>query len=229
MAVGALWLVLNLGVAVVVGPLPSGAFLANAGVADQNAVDAGVLDLKLNETGPTNGQGSTTDESGIDVAHDTWEDTDHDALGSDLVSNTLELDNAKSTVGSDRINVSVTFSENDTDADDGNAPNTSRTVEVTTFEFGGTDLVGSELTDQNGNDRLDVEDLTLGSNPQNLSERSGLAAGASTNLTIELSGSADLIAGVGSGDGIDVTIEIRVHARSFTEADRSVNNTIQYA
>lgn len=229
MVFSALCLVFSLGITVVGGPLPTGTFLADSAVANQNVVDVGVLDLKLNETGPTNGEGSTTDETGIDVAHDTWEDTNHDALGNDVVSNTLEMNNSISTIGSERVNVSVLFSENDTDVDDGNAPNSSRTVEITTFEFGGTDLVGSELTDQNDNGRLDVEDLTLESNAQNLSERSGLAAGASTNLTIEMSGSADLVAGVGSGDGIDLTIEIRVHAHSFTEADRSVNNTIQYA
>lgn len=228
-ALCALCLATSLGLAAGVTPLPSGAFSTNEGVANQNGVHGGVLDLKLTETGPTNGEGSTTDESGVDVARDTWEDTAHDALGTDTISNTLELDTATSTVGADRVNVTIAFAENDSDADDGNAANTSRTIGVTAFEYGGTDLIGSELTDRNGNDRLDVEDLTLGSNAKNLSDRSTLAAGESVNLSIDLSGSADLIDGVGSGDGVDVTVTIRVYANSFTEADRSVDNTIQYA
>lgn len=229
MALGALCLVMNLGLAAVITPLYAGAYLTNTGIASQNAVHGGVLDLKLSETGPTNGEGSTTDESGVDVAHDTWEDTAHDTLGADTVSNTLEVSNAASTVRAARVNVTITFDENDSSSDDGDAPNASRTIEVTSFEYGGTDLIGSELTDQNGNGRLDVEDLTLGSNAKNLSSRSGLAAGGSTGLLIELSGSADLINGVGTEDGIDIAVTVRVYARSFTDVDRSMDNTIQYA
>lgn len=228
-ALGALFFSISLGLAVLVGIPQSGAFLTNAGAANQNPIHGGVLDLKLTETGPTNGEGSTTDESAVDIAHDTWEDTAHDALGGDNVSNTLTLDNNASTVGATRVNISVSSGENDSDTNDGNAPNTSQTIEVTGFVYGGTDLAGNELTDQNGNSQVDVEDLSLGTNVENLSSLSGVAAGDSTTLTIHLSGSADLIAGVGSGDGIDITITVRVHARSFTEADRSVNNTIRYA
>lgn len=228
-ALGVLLFLISLGLAVVVTPPQSGAFFANTGSASQNAIQGGVLDLKLTESGPTNGEGSTTDESEVDTVYDTWEGTAHDSLGGDNVSNTLTLDNNASTVDATRVNITVTFAENDSSTNDGNVPNTSRTMEVTGFKYDGTNLVGSELTDQNGNGQLDVEDLTLGSNADNLSSLSGVAADESTTLTLYLSGSADLIAGVGSGDGIDITVAIRVHASGFTDADRSVNNTIQYA
>lgn len=211
------------------GSIASDALLSTAANADANAIQGGALDPKLDEVGPTNGQGSTTDESGVDVVRHTWEDPAHDTLGNDVVSNTLRIDNAASTILAPRIDVAVAFEENDSAADDGNAPNTSRTIEVTTFRYDGNDMTDAELADLNDNGYLDVEDLTLGSNSDNLTDLSGVESGAAADLAIELSGSADLIAGVGSGDGVDVTVTITAHEASYADADASKNNTIQYA
>ncbi|MFC7194313.1 hypothetical protein ACFQL4_06000 [Halosimplex aquaticum] len=212
-----------------VGSPATEAFYRNGAAGNQNAVQGGTLDLKLAETGPTNGHGSTTDESGADAVADTLEDLNHDALGAHNVTNTLTLQNGASSLTADQVDIAVDFAENDSDADDGNAANTASTLEVTAFHYAGTDLTASELTDENGNGILDVEDLTLGSNPSTLSGRTGIGVGGNRDLTIALSGSSDLISGVGSTDGVDITVTLTVRTTGFGDPDASTSNTIQYA
>lgn len=219
---------LTLIMVVVVTPVhSSAALLANTGVANQNSVHGGSLDLKLSERGPAT-QGSTTDEISADIVYATWEDPTHNTLGTDNVSNTLELDNSASTLAGGIVNITISYTENDSDANDGNAVNTSRTLEVTAFNYDGNDLTDTELTDQNGNGRLDVDDLTLGSNAGNLSALGGLRAGQTARLTIAVSGETGLISGVESSDGIDIIVDLRIQTRSFVDTDRSTNNTIRY-
>lgn len=221
-------LVCTLGFGLVVAPpLASGASFADVTYAGANTVDGGTIDVKLAEVGPASAE-STTDESGADVVRETWGDTTHDTLGNDNVSNTLLLDNAESSAAASRVNVTVTFVENDSDANEGNELETARTIEVLEFEHNGTDLTAETLTDQNSNDRLDVEDLTLGSNAENLSSLPGMGPDESQDLRAVFSGSADFLSGVGSGDGIDVTVAIQVRGRGYSEADESRGNAIQY-
>lgn len=219
----------GIGFAVVTPPLTSGALFTDTDHAGSNGIDGGLLDVKLTEIGPTSTTESTTDEREADAVFETWRDTTHDTFGNDDVSNTLLLNNTASTVAVTRTNVTVSFVENDSDADDGNERDTARTIEVTEFAYDETDLTNGALTDQNANNRLDVEDLTLGSNVESLSTLSGMTAGESRNLTVAFSGSAGLLTGVGSDDGIDLTVEIRVHSDGYNDADRSKENTIQYA
>lgn len=220
--------VLALIVVVAMAPIQSSvASLANTGVANQNPVHGGTLDLKLSERGPAT-QDSTTDELSADLVSDTWEDRAHNTLGTDNVSNTVELNNSASTLAASVVNITISYTENDSDANNGNAVNTSRTLEVTAFSYDGNDLTNTELTDQNGNDRLDVDDLTRGSNVENLSTLPGIAAGQTTQVTIAVSGSTGLISGVGSSDGVDITVELRVQTQGFADTDHSMNNTIQY-
>lgn len=204
------------------------AFYADPDPAQGNTLQGGTLDVKLTENGPTNGHGSTTDETSADTVSDTWEDTSHDTLGADNATNTLVIENDASTLSADAVDLAVSFSENDGSSDDGDPANTASTIEVTAFSYAGTDLLG-ELVDENGNSQIDVEDLTLGDNPTTLSNRAGIAAGGSAEVTLALSGTADLIDGVDAGDGIDITLTVDASAASFVDTDQSVHNTIQYA
>lgn len=223
-ALGALALI----VVVAIAPIQSSvALLANTAVANQNPVHGGTLDLKLSERGPAT-QDSTTDEISGDLVSDTWEDPTHNTLGTDNVSNTLEIDNSASTLAASMVNITISYTENDSETDDGNAVNTSQTLEVTAFSYDGDDFTDTELTDQNGNGRLDVDDLSRGSNAENLSTLTGIAGGQTAKVTIAVSGSTGLIGGVQSGDGIDITVELQVQTRSFADTDHSTNNTIQY-
>lgn len=220
--------VLALIVVVAISPIQSSvALLANTGIADQNPIHSGALDSKLSEQGPAT-QDSTTDGISADIVSNTWEDQAHNTLGTDNVSNTLEVNNSASTLTANVVNITISHTENDSDANDGNAVNTSRTLEVTAFSYDGDDLTDTELTDQNGNGRLDVDDLTRGSNAENLSTLTGIAAGQTAQLTIAISGSTGLISGVESGDGVDIIVKLRVQRRSFADTDYSTNNTIQY-
>lgn len=193
-----------------------------------NTVEGGVLDLKLSELGPAT-QSSTTDEALVDSATDTWEAPNHATDGSESVSNVLNLNNSQSSLAADRINLTVSFVENDdTLGSAGNAPNTSRTVKVAEFSYAETDLLNSSIADENGNGRIDVEDLTLGETATNLSSLSGIAANESKALAVTFSGRAALLGGVGTDDGIDITVTIRSDAVSFRDVDETTNNTIRY-
>lgn len=216
-------------VAVVAGPPPTtGAFLTDTDASAQNAVRGGTVDLKLNETGPAS-HDSTTDEHGVDVVHDTWEDLDHSTDGSSVVNNTLAVNNSASSLAVDTVNVSVSYSENDTDLGTGGNPDdTATTIGVEAFVYNGTDLVGTELTDLNGNGKVDVNDLTSGTNAENLSALSGVGAAESVSLTVRFSGSAGLLDSP-SGDGIDITLAVCGERASFVDRDTATNATIRYA
>ena len=194
-----------------------------------NTVAAGTLDLKLSEVGPAT-QDSTTDETMEDAVADTWEDLSHDEThGEPPVNNTLRLDNARSSLDVNRVNATVSYAENDTMlGTSGNADETARTIRIVEFAYDGTDLVGSKITDENGNGRVDLEDLTLGDTRRNLSSLSGVASGSSVDMAVSFEGDRALLTGVGGGDGIDIGIEVRAHA-SFVDRDVSRNNTIRYA
>lgn len=205
----------------------SGAYYLDTGVSDANTVDAGTLDVKLNETGSTNGHGSTTDESDADVVVDTWEDTNHDTLGTHNVTNTIRIGNPGSTADVAEVNVSVEYVESDgTGGTVGNADNTSKTIAIKAFSYGGRDLTAN-LTDLNGDGELDLYDLTLPGNEDELTGLSGVPVGGSADLTVALSGTGDLIGGVDSGDGVDLTVWINASG-GFTDDDRSEDNTIRY-
>lgn len=226
-AAAALVLASSLGLALV-GVPGSAAFYTDTDAADGNALDGGSLDPKLTESGPTNGYESTTDENESDVVYDTWEDTAHDTLGTHNVSNTLTISNAESTLSAEQVDIVVEYAENDSSSGDGNSMNTSRTIVVEAFAYAGEDLTGT-LSDENGDGNLDLDDLTRGSNVDALSGLSGVSTGGTANLTVAFSGTADLIDGVGSGDGVDVTVTIRGANTGFADADVSKNNTIRYA
>ena len=122
----------------------------------------------------------------------------------------------------------MTYTENDTTSGtSGTADATARTFEIRSFEYGGRELVGTEIADENENGVVDVEDATLGSSSTNLTSLSGIPVGGTVALTLELSGDSTRNADTGSGDGIDVTLEIRIHA-AFTETDHGTKNTIRY-
>lgn len=227
-SITALWGVALLGVAVVLTPpAGSGAFYTDADSAGNNSISGGTLDPKLSEVGPTT-QGSTTDETAADSIRDTWEDASHPTDGSEFANNTVELSNAESSLPADRVNVSITYVENDSGGTGGNADNTATTVEVASFVYGGSELVGTDLTDQNGNGFVDVADLTGGTNADNLSTLGGVAAGDATTIELSLSGQATLLDGVALGDGLDVDVSIAAHRVSYVDEDTSTNNTIIY-
>lgn len=209
-------------------PATTAAFLGDRGVSGQNRAHGGTLDVKLDETGPAN-QDSTTDESGADVVHDTWEDLDHSTDGSDVVNNTLAVNNTASSLDARTVNVSVSFAENDTSlGTGGNANDTATTIGVEAFVYDGTDLVGTDLTDQNGNGKVDVSDLTFGSNAANLSALSGVGSTDSVSLTVRFSGTAGLLDSP-SGDGIDLSFAVRGTRASLVDEDTAVDSTIRYA
>lgn len=206
----------------------SWASYADADASDRNTLQAGSLDLKLAESGPTNGQGSTTDENGSDTVYHTWEDTNHDTLGGDTVTNTLTLNNSRSTLGIEHVNITVEYAENDgPDGSGGNAMNTSRTIEVTEFTYAGNDLTAN-LSDANGDGSLDVDDLTRDANADALSGLAGVQNGGTVNLTASFSGATDLIDGVSTDDGVDITVTVNGSKRSYVDADVSEHNTIRY-
>lgn len=222
--------VVCVGVALVLagGPPPTGAYFHDSGASTGIAMHGGVLDVKLNETGPAT-QDSTTDEHNVDVVTDTWEDLDHSTDGSDTVSNTLAVNNSESSLAANTVDLTVSYVENDTGlGSSGNPDDTATTIGVTAFVYNGSDLVGTELTDLNDNGKVDVHDLTSGTNAQNLSSLTGVAAGESVSLTIRLSGSAGLLDNP-SGDGIDITVDVQCADQSFRDTDVARNSTIRYA
>ena len=199
---------------------------ADEDLSANNTVHGGTLDLNLAELGPANVE-STVDEAGSDQLAGTWADPAHS--DNDTVYNTIELNSTQSTLSADRIALSVSYTENDTaGGTDGNVDATARTFEVRSFEYGGRELVGTTVTDENGNGIVDIEDLTHGDSATNLTSLSGLSAGETITLTLELGGDSTRSGGIGSGDGLDLALEIGAHASTFTETDRTAENTITY-
>lgn len=201
------------------------AFFADTTSADVGTVGAGVLDLKLTETGPAT-RGSTTDETQRDAVHDTFEDLKHDGSP---VKNTLRVDNTQSSLDAEQVGLVVTYAENDgSGGRKGNAKNTAQTIRLTRFSYQGTNLLNTAVGDENANGRLDVADLTLGQTKQNLATLSGVQAGGTADLIVELSGDKSLMTKVKKNDGVDITFEIAGSAGSFTDEDTSTSNTIRY-
>lgn len=193
------------------------------------ALGAGVLDPHLSQIGPATADGDTAQTDPSTVAG-TWADYTHATDGSDAASNTLELSTANATVSAAVVNLTVSYVENDTaDGTSDNAESTARTIVVEEFVYDETDLVDTTLVDENGNDRIDIDDLTMAKNDDNLSRLSGIDAGATRNVTVTLSGRATLLDITRSGDGIDFRIAIRTTRGSFVDADDARANTIQYA
>jgi predicted ribosomally synthesized peptide with SipW-like signal peptide len=214
----------------VAGIVPgTAAWLTDSDASTGNTVEAGVSDLKLSEIGPAT-RDSTTDETRTDAVTDTWEDLSHDeTLGEAPVNNTLALNNSASSLAASRVNATVSYAENDSAlGSSGNPDRTARTIRVVECIYGGTDLVGSEITDENGNGRIDLEDTTMGETKRNLSSLSGVPAGGGVDLTLSFDGDRGLLTGVAGGDGLDITVEVRTHA-SFVDRDTSRDNTIRYA
>ena len=206
----------------------TGAQFVDSDTADER-ISGGVMDPILAQVGPATADGDTTQRD-ADAVTVTWADYDHDVNGGDNVSNTLELSNENATIDANALNLTVSYVENDTsDGMSGTAESTAQTIIVEEFVYGGTDLAETTLLDENGNGRLDLDDLTMADNDGNLSSLSGIEAGTARNLTIALSGRAELLDIVGSGDGIDFAVEIRAVNGSVGDDDAARRNTIQYA
>ena len=208
------------------------AFVFDLDTSGANPVAGGTLDTKLTEVGPATRDG-TTDEAGEDGIEDTWQDLEHDSVLSPdaAVNNTVRIDNTGSSLDADRVNVTVTYVENDsegslTSGTTGNADETARTLVVESLTYKDTDRLGSEVVDENDDGDVDLEDLTLGETASNLSQLSGLTASGTADLRIVIDGDSGL---VGSDDGLDITVTITARAGGFEDADKSRNNTIIYA
>lgn len=197
--------------------------------AEQGTIEGDVLDLKLSEEGPAT-RGGTTDELQENEVTRTLRDTDHGRLFSSTpAGNTLRIDNTASTVDCDEIGVAVSYVENDGRfGRGGNANLTVRSMRVSEFTYGGRNLLGSVIADENGNGRYDVEDLTLGSTREGLKSLAGIEAGESTDLRIEINGNRGIFGRVRPDDGIEITVSVVGSAQSFEDQDVSVENTIQY-
>lgn len=207
------------------------AFVFDLDTSGANPVAGGTLDTKLTEVGSAT-QDGTTDEAEEDGIEDTWQDLEHDsALSSDTaVNNTVRIDNTGSSLDADRVNVTVTYVENDsslvTSGTTGNADETARTLVVESLTYKDTDRLGSEVVDENNDGDVDLEDLTLGQTASNLSQLSGLTASGTADLRIVIDGDSGLVR---SGDGLDITVTITARAGGFEDADKSRNSTIIYA
>lgn len=206
--------------------MPAVGLLSDADASGNNPVTGAVVASTLDETGPASRE-STTDERDPATVSDTWEDTAHPTDGSAAVENTLTVDAGPATADSDTVAVVVSFVENDTGtaSTDGNGEQTAKSVQVTEFAYNGSDVLSTKLTDLNGNGNVDVEDLTNGSNADELATLGGVSAGSTADIDMTLSGSSTLL---DTGDGIDITVAVRTEASSYTDTDRSVNNTVIY-
>lgn len=214
------------------GGVPSAsAFFTDTDESAANAVQAGVLDIKLSEVGPAT-RASTTDESQRDSVRDTFEDRTHSAIiGSGPVRNTLRIDNTHSSLDVERTGLVVSYTENDGLLGwSGNAESTARTIRLTQFTYRGTNLLGTTIRDENANGRYDVHDLTIGQTKQNVAALPGIPAGGTADMTVEFRGNRGLLGNLlTGGDGIDISFEIEGSAESFTDRDTSIRNTIRYA
>lgn len=218
-----------LGALLLVGPATTGAFLFDIDASTANPLTVGTLDTKLSEVGAAT-EDSTTDDQSVDTATDTWEDQELSAgalVINDVVNNTLRINNSKSDYAVETVNVTVSYVENDSDGTSGNPDNTSSTLVVTSLEYQNTELVGSEVVDENGNGEVDVQDLTMGDTAANLSTLDGMTAGGSADLTLVIEGNRALL-DLSTGDGVDFTLKVRSTGAGFTDRDQSLNNTIIY-
>lgn len=192
-------------------------------------VSGGVLDLQLTQLGPATAD-SDTSQTDADAVTGTWVDYTHDTNGDDTISNTLELSNGAGTIDAETVDLTLSYRENDTDGGmSGNAESAAQTVIVDEFVYGDTDLLETEIDDENGDGRIDLDDLTRGETAENLSSLPGIDAGASRPLTISLTGRAELLDIISGGDGIDFDLAIRAVNGSVVDPDAARDNTIRYA
>lgn len=202
------------------------AFFTDLDSSHSNTVDGGVLDVKLSETGAAT-EDSTLDETHENLLTDTWDDSAH--ADAESVNNTVTVENDASSLAIERTNLTVSYTERDgASGTGGNARETAKSIRVRTFRFDGTELVGTAIRDENGNSRIDVDDLVRGETAQNLSMLSGIGPGDTGDLTIAFDGNSTLMGDSATGEGIDVRIDLRGHRVSFLDADRSEDNTIIY-
>lgn len=211
------------------GGVPSAAaFFVNTDTISGGTAQAGVLDLKLSEVGPAT-RSSTTDETQRDAVTDTFENPRYGLIP---VENTLQVDNTKSSLPADQISLRVTYTESDRTVNLINVgpQTTARTLTLATFTYQGTNLLGTVVQDENGNDQYDVDDLTSGQTRTNLAALPGIQAGGTADIRIEITRNTGLIGGISEGgDGIDMELQIEGSATSFTDSDSSTSNTIRYA
>lgn len=212
-------------------PATTAALLEDRERSNENAVAGGTLDVALSEVGAGT-EDSTLDETDDDTLDETWKDLSHEpTLGaSDAVDNTVRIDNGRSSLAASRVNVTVSYTEDDGLLGiDGNADGTARTLVIDSLEYGNTELVGTEVVDENGNGHVDLEDLTLGTTAANLSDLDGIAVDGTVDLRLVVDGSRQLLDGVGAEDGVDITVTVRAESPTFVDTDRSTGNTIRYA
>lgn len=189
--------------------------------------DGGVLDPKIGEVGPSTGDG-TTDERRRDSVSATWRDLHHSTVLSTPVENTLRVENGRSSLAADRVGVAVDYAESDgVLGASGNAEATARSLRVSALSYGGRDLLGPTVRDENGNGRYDLDDLTRGRTAQNLTSLPGLEAGERADLRMVLTG--QLLGVLRAGDGIEFEVVIRPSASGFRDADASSGNVIRYS
>lgn len=224
-------LLLVLGVVLWQSSLPTQALWADRDISQQNTLSGGTLDAKLSEVGAGT-EDSTLDEQQEDTLDSTWADLQHDPTtgNNDPVNNTLRINTTQSSIGAGRVNVTITYTESDGGlGTTGNANKTARTLVVETFNYQNTNLLGSKVTDENGNGHIDVEDLTLGETATNLTALPGIAAASTADLRIVIDGDRSLLSGVGTEDGVTLRFIIRSENTTFADGDLTQNNTIRYA
>ncbi|AFK18203.1 hypothetical protein E6P09_05405 [Haloferax mediterranei ATCC 33500] len=201
-----------------------------AGFIDTEELDAqlgaGSFDVQLSEVGPATAD-STTDQNDATNVEDTWDDYSHPTNATGEVTNTLQLGLTEASSTASYVNLNVSYHQNDTESEstnDGNA--TAKTLEVVRFEYNGTDLTGSRITDTNGNGIVDLHDASKA----DLDGLDGFTPADSTNLTIALRGNTSYHSSVDSGDGLDYTVTVQAGVNdSWRDVSVSRNNTIQYA
>lgn len=205
------------------------ALFTNTGLHTGGVTEGGVLDLKLSEVGPATAA-STTDDTQRDTVRDTFEDLTYVSSDTLQIGNTLRVENTASSLPIEQISVVVSYTESDgVVGQSGNANATARTISIDQFTYNDMNLLNTIIQDENGNGRIDIEDLTLGGTKQNLTAISSLQAGDTADLTITLSGDVMAAESIGSEDGLNITIQLQGSTRSFTDRDTSINNTIRYA
>ena len=179
-------------------------FWTDSESAPGNTVEAGTLDLSINES-----------------ASDTISLTN--AQPGDTDSATFALQNVGSTEA-DHVEVDLNFNENDTrdepaDADlstELNAQQTAAMIEVTDFTYDGTDLLGS-VSDQNGNGIVDLADVQsqAGSTDDLTAPSAGGSDTTELTLGVQIANDND---GSFTGtdedimaDGVDITLDFTLN------------------
>lgn len=229
-------------------PATTGAFLSDSTVATDNSLVTGTLDVTLSEVGPAT-ENSTTDDQSVDTARATWLDPSHEDAGGDqgdVVNNTLRIGAGGSSLAVQRVNLTVTYVENDSDGTEANADATARSMVVETATYRGRDLVGTAIVDENGNGYVDLADMTLGDSADNLSTLQGFGAASGANLTLAIDGDTSAFRGApdpgggpggggtgggsggAAGEGIEFTLTVRCSGAGFVDDDQSTANVIIY-